>query len=122
MNFDKFQKWADEFKTVGNSLRLGLLFMLYGSEVLSGHRKSLTFGQMRQVLGYPNTNRANSNLAYHLVALINARFIEKEPLQVKKGVGEIETIYHLSPKGQEFLKDFNVIEVIESKLSKRPKS
>jgi hypothetical protein len=116
---EKLGKWADSFKAIGNALRLGLLFMLYGSEVLSGDRKSLTFGQMRQVLGYPNTSRANSNLLYHLSTLIDAGFIEKEPHQAEKGISEIETIYHLSAKGRNFLEDFNVVQVIEEKLHKK---
>jgi DNA-binding transcriptional ArsR family regulator len=116
---EKLDKWADSFKAIGNALRLGLLFMLYGSEVLSGDRKSLTFGEMRQVLGYPNSNRANSNLSYHLSALIDASFVEKEPRQAEKGVSEVETIYHLSAKGRSFLEDFNVVQVIEEKLRKK---
>jgi DNA-binding transcriptional ArsR family regulator len=119
VDLEKLSKWADSFKTVGHALRLGLLFMLYGSEVLSDTRKSLTFGQIRQILGFPNTNRANSNLSYHLSALIEAGFIEKEPIQAEKGISEIETIYHLSPKGRQFLTDFNVVQVIEEKLSKK---
>jgi hypothetical protein len=117
----KLGKWADDFKTVGNALRLYLLFMLYGSEVLSGNKKSLTFGEMRHVLGYPNTNRVNSNLSYHLSALIGAGFVEKEPQQTDKGIGEIEVIYHLSSKGKNFLEDFNVVQVIQEKLGNRTK-
>jgi len=119
VELEKLDKWADSFKIVGHALRLGLLFMLYGSEVLSGERQSLTFGQMKHILGFPNTNRANSNLSYHLSALIDASFIEKEPLQQEKGISEIEIIYHLSSKGRQFLKDFNVVQVIEEKLGKR---
>lgn len=112
-------RWADSFKAIGNALRLGVLFMLYGSEVLSGDTKSLTFGEMRHILGYPNTSRANNNLSYHLSALIEARLIEKEARQLKKGVGQIDTVYHLSTKGRQFLKDFRVVDVIEEKLGKK---
>lgn len=119
VDFDKLNTWADSFKAVGNALRLNILFMLYGSEVLSGERKSLTFGQMRLIIGYPNTSRTNSNLLYHIKALIDSGFVEKEPVQEKRGVGEIGVIYHLSSKGRQFLKDFNVIEVIEEELEKQ---
>lgn len=121
VEMEKLGKWADSFKAVGNALRLYLLFMLYGSEVLSGNKKSLTFGEMRHVLGYPNTTRVNSNLAYHLAALIDAGFVEKEPQQAEKGISEIEIIYHLSSKGQSFLEDFNVVQVIQEKLGKKAK-
>jgi len=114
----KLDKWTNSFKIVGNSLRLAVLFMLYGSEVLSGERKSLTFGQIRQVLGLPNTRRAISNLSHHVSTLVEADFIEKEPLQIEKGKGKVETIYHLSKKGYDFLSDFKVVEVIEEEMKK----
>jgi len=119
VDIDKLTRWAEDFKTAGNVVRLGILFMLCGSEILSEKLKSLTFGQMREILGYPNTSRANSNLAYHLSALIDARFIEKEPLQIEKGSSGIEVIYHLSPKGRQFLGDFSVLQVMKEKLGKK---
>jgi len=118
VSLEKLNKWADSFKIVGNSLRLALLFMLYGSEVLSHKRKSLTFGQIRHVLGLPKTKRAISNLSHHLSILLDADFVEREPLQIEKGKGRIETIYHLSKKGYDFLSDFKVVEVIEDELKK----
>ncbi len=119
VDIDKLNKWAEDFKTAGNAVRLGILFMLCGSEILSKKLKSLTFGQMREILGYPNTSRANSNLAYHLSTLIDAHFIEKEPLQIEKGSSEIEVIYHLSPKGRQFLEDFSVFQVMKEKLGEK---
>lgn len=118
VSLENLNKWANSFKIVGNSLRLAVLFMLYGSEVLSGERKSLTFGQIRQVLGLPKTRRVISNLSHHLSTLIEADFIEKEPLQIEKGRGKIETIYHLSKKGHDFLSDFKVVEVIDEEMKK----
>ena len=92
--------------------------MLYGSEVLTVSAKSLTFGQIKGILGLPDSSRATSNLSYHIAELIDAGFIEKEPFQSPKGTGKIQAIYHLSPKGHKFLVDFNVAQVIEEKLKR----
>jgi len=118
VSLETLNKWSDSFKIVANNLRLAVLFMLYGSEVLSGERKSLTFGQIRRILGFPNTRRAISNLSHHLSTLVKADFVEKEPLQIEKGKGKIEIVYHLSQKGRDFLRDFRVVEVIENELKK----
>ena len=113
----KLQKWAQSFKVLGEPLRLGILFMLYGSEVLSDNQKSLTLGQMRRILGFPNERRVESNLVYHLNSLLSAGFVEKEPRQVEKGTGRVEVIYHLSAKSRDFLKDFKIVDVIEEKIA-----
>jgi DNA-binding transcriptional ArsR family regulator len=115
----KLSEWADSFKSVSNPIRLAILFMLYGSEVLTGRAKSLTFGQIKEILGLPDNTRATSNLSYHISELIDAGFIEKEPFQAEKGTGKVQVIYHLSSRGHKFLSDFNVAQVIEEKLKKQ---
>lgn len=126
LEVEKLEKWAENFKAVSHPMRLAVVIMLYGSDLLSDQdaraRKSslqsLTFTQILAVLGLPKSKRVANNLNYHLDKLIDCGFIKREPLQQEPGKTRVQTIYHISPKGQEFLKDFKLTEVIATSLKK----
>jgi DNA-binding transcriptional ArsR family regulator len=113
---NKLGKWADSFKVIGHPLRLTILFMLYGSEVVSQNPKCLTFGQIREVLGFPENKRALNSLTYHLNELLEANFIEREPFQDEAGKSRVMSTYSLSRRAREFLSDFGLIEKIRQSL------
>lgn len=121
---EKLEKWAESFKAVSHPMRLAVVIMLYGSNVLSEQQsllgdKSLTFTQILAVLGLPKSKRVANSLIYHLDKLIEYGFIERQPLQQEPGKTRVQTIYHISPKGHEFLKDFNLTDVIAANLKKQ---
>lgn len=114
----KLEKWAESFEAVSHPIRLALVVMLYGSDLLP-NQKSLTFAQMLDILGLPKAKNAESSLSYHLDRLIESGFIAREPVQEEPGKSHIQTIYHITTKGQEFLADFNLVQVITANLSKK---
>jgi len=112
---DKLEKWADTFKAIGNPIRLAILFMLYGSQVMYGEH-SLTLSQMLAVLGFPKTKRSMNTLTYHIGGLLEASLVERTPHQKEEGKSQVQTVYHLSKKGRDFLKDFNLTDKIKEYL------
>lgn len=126
LRVEKLEKWAESFKVVSHPMRLAVVIMLYGSDLLSKKEslpsfRSLTFTQILAVLGLPNDKRAANNLTYHLDKLLECEFIKRKPQQEEEGKTRVQTIYHLSPKGNEFLKDFNLTGVIAASLLEKPK-
>lgn len=118
LDVKKLEKWAESFKAVGHPMRLAVVVMLYGSDLLSDHQ-SLTFTQILAVLGLPKNKRVENSLIYHLGKLIDNGFIVRYPLQKEPGKTRVQTVYHISPKGQEFLRDFNLTNVIAMSLRKQ---
>ena len=118
LEIKELEKWADRFNVVSHPVRLAILFMLYGSDLLPSH-KSLTFTEILAVLGLPKNNRAENSLSYHLGKLIESGFIKKEPMQEVPGKTSVQIIYNLSTEGREFLEDFNMTEVIARNLKAR---
>ena len=115
LDIKKLEKWAESFRAISHPIRLAILFMLYGSEVIPAHR-SLTFTQILAVLGLPKAKRAQNSLGYHLDQLIQDGFIKRKPLQEEEGKTPIQTIYSISDKGREFIADFRLADVIEAHL------
>ena len=115
-NLKKLKKWSDYFKAIGHPVRLTIIFMLYGSELLSQNPRCLSFGQIREILGFPDSKRAVNSLVYHLNELLNDDFIQREPFQDEIGKSPVKVTYSLSNKAREFLSDFGLIETIRQKL------
>ena len=103
---------SNDFKAVGHPLRLAILFILYGSEILYGE-KCLTYSQIQDVLGFPNIKRITNTLDHHIDILIKNEFIEKIPHQEKEGKSRVITLYRVKTKGRDFLKVFGIDKKIE---------
>ena len=106
---EKLEKWASFFKVLGHPIRLATIFILYGSDVLRG-RGSLRFNEIEFILGLP----PRTNLTHHLNRLLNAGLIEKSAH--KDEAGQIYPLYHISSKGKEFLRDFNIMEPLRDEI------
>lgn len=112
---DKLERWVDLFKVLGHPIRLSTLFILYGSEVL-GKKGSLRFSEIAYVLGLP----PNKNLTHHLDRLGKAGLIEKDAYKDEEG--RIYPLYHITDLGEEFLKDFHLIEPIRKEILENQKN
>jgi len=106
-----FEKWAEDFKAIAHPLRMAILFMLYGSEVLSEER-CLTVSEIRKILAFPNNKRSFNKIEHHLSVLLKKGFIERFGDQEQKGKSRIRVLYRTSDKAKTFLDDFNLDEKI----------
>jgi hypothetical protein len=75
---------------------------------------------MIKILGLPRTQRAETSLNYHIDKLIDGDFVIRKPLQEREGKSRVMTVYHLTSKAHEFLKDFKMSNVIEDFLKHYP--
>lgn len=112
---EKLKRWAELFKVLGHPIRLATLFILYGSDVLR-EKGSLRFSEIAYVLGLP----PNKNFTHHLDRLVKAGFIEKDAHKDEEG--HIYPLYHISNMGEEFLKDFQLMEPIREEILETQKN
>lgn len=117
LDIKKLEKWAENFKAIAHPMRLAIVVMLYGSELLPADQ-SLSFTHILAVLGLPKSKRVQNSLNYHLDKLIESGFILRKPLQQQPGKTPVRTIYSISDKGREFIGDFNLADVIATSLRK----
>ena len=117
LDVKKLEKWAESFRAVGHPMRLSVLVMLYGSELLPDHQ-SLSFPQIVAVLGLPKNKRVLNSLNYHIGRLIESGLVLRKPQQEEPGKTPVQTVYGISGKGREFIVDFNLADVIAAGLKK----
>lgn len=106
---EKLEKWAELFKVLGHPLRLATIFILYGSDFLRD-KSSLRFSEIAFILGLP----PKKNLTHHLDQLLKVDLIDKTAY--KDEAGQVYPLYHISPKGKEFLEDFNLLEPLRKEI------
>lgn len=107
MSVEKLEKWASFFDVLGNPIRLATLIILYGSTILFEGARSLTFGQIGEVVKVPSKQA----LTHHLRKLIGAGLITKSPHQDESG--RVYPLYNISDTGTVFLEDFGLKKFIE---------
>jgi DNA-binding HxlR family transcriptional regulator len=92
-----FDRLAHIYSAMGNPIRLGILFVLYGSDIvhtLGTH--CLRFNQIKKITGITS----DSVLAHHLDILIQAGLVEKKPFQDENN--GIFPVYQVAEKLEEF--------------------
>ena len=112
VDLELIEGYADNFRAMGNPLRLAILFILYASVFLYGEH-CLTFRQIHDILGFPNKRRPISSLQHHMSVLLENNFIERIPHQEKRGKSKVKTLYQVADKGREFLTTFGMQEKIK---------
>ena len=75
------EQMADILAAMGSSIRLGILMVLYGSDMLDEETPCLRFGQIKEITGIASASVLN----HHLGRLIKAGLIEKDPHQDEDG-------------------------------------
>lgn len=116
---DKLDEIARIFETIGSPARLGILFVLYGSEYLHRQNKhSLTFSELKKVMQIPN----DAVLDYHLKKLIDAELVVKEPSQ-QNASARFTAVYKVTEKWVNFLRETGLAqylnEFIKEKLERQ---
>lgn len=109
-----FDKWAEDFRVIGHSLRLSILFMIYASELYQ--QQCLTVSQIRDVLSFPKTKNSFNKIEHHLSVLLENGFVERVSHQKEKGRSRIRVLYRTSGKTKQFLTDFKLDEKIRTAL------
>jgi hypothetical protein len=69
------EKWAKHFRVIGHPVRLAIILMLNGSEVLRHTQHSLTFSEIKSISSVPS----DENLCYHLREL-SIQYFRSRPL------------------------------------------
>lgn len=72
---------AELLAAMGNSIRLGILMVLYGSDMIEEDTPCLRFTQIKKITGIAS----DSVLNHHLGRLVKAGLIEKDPHQDEDG-------------------------------------
>ena len=109
------ETWAEDFKIISHPLRMSVLFMLYGSEVLFG-KNCLTVSQIRDILSFPKNKKSFNKIEHHLSVLLEKGFVERYADQENEGKSQIKVLYKTSEKTKEFLKAFNLDQKITEAL------
>jgi len=107
MSQHELEKWANTFDVLGNPIRLAIIVVVYGSDLLFEEQHSLTFGQIKSVVEVPSKQA----MASHLKKLVNSGLITKHAKKDEKN--RVYPLYTLTEKGKEFLTDFGLKDFIE---------
>jgi DNA-binding HxlR family transcriptional regulator len=113
----RLEELSGVFDAIGNPMRLGLLIVLYGSEILhKGKKHSLGFTDLKKIMEVPS----DATLNYHLEKLMTAGLIIRKPFQ-ESPTDRINTVYGVTDKTVRFLKEINLAraieDIVEEKLS-----
>jgi len=107
MEMEKLKRIAEIFELIGNPIRLGILFVLYGSDLLRD-KGSMTFTELREVMRLPN----DAILDYHLKKLIEAGLVTKKAVQ-KDPTSKITPVYKVTEKLVSFLEETGLAEPLK---------
>jgi DNA-binding HxlR family transcriptional regulator len=89
------------FEAIGSPVRLGILFVLHGSDYIRrGGKGSLTFSELKDIMNIPN----DAVLNYHLKRLIEAGLVVKLPSQENPS-GRFTAVYKVTEKWIKFLQE-----------------
>ena len=94
---EKLKEWADAFEVLSHPIRLGILLILYGSEVLESLTPCLTYTQIKEIMEMPS----ESALAHHLKRLTDAKLVEK--IAAKNEANRVYPEYRIGERGEKLL-------------------
>jgi len=102
----QIDQMADILAAMGNSIRLGLLMILYGSEMIEEDTPCLRFSQIKNISGIAS----DSVLNHHLGRLLDAGLIKKEPHQNESG--QVYPLYSAAPKWNSLVESADLRSII----------
>jgi DNA-binding transcriptional ArsR family regulator len=91
-------EWASTFEALGNPTRLGILLVLYGSDITRKRGNCLTFSAIRTIMRIASP----SALDYHLKCLLDADLITKTPSSDTPN-GRVYPLYRTTQKSADLL-------------------
>ena len=103
-------QWAQTYAAMGNPIRLGILFVLYGSNIADS-TPCLRFNQIKEITGIAS----DSALTHHLSRLLDAGLITKEAFKDENE--QVFPIYSASPRWNKLVKQAGLHTIISDILS-----
>lgn len=102
---EELVEWASTFEALGNQTRLGILLVLYGSDITRKRGNCLTFSEIQTIMRIASP----SALDYHLKCLQDADLIEKNPTSDSPN-GRVYPLYRTTQKSVDFLEKIGLAE------------
>jgi len=110
---ENLREWADVLDVLGNPVRLGIILVLYGSEVLGMPTPCLTFTQIKEIMRLPS----ESALAHHLGRLVDVGLVDKTA--AKDEANRVYPEYRIGKRGTELLKKIGLADVLADYIKER---
>ena len=98
-------KWASTFDALGNPTRLGILIVIYGSDIARKRGCCLTFSEIKSIMRITS----DSALDYHLKRLLDTTLIEKMPTS-DSPTSKLYPLYRTTDKAKAFLEEVGLAE------------
>ena len=94
-------EWASTFEALGNPTRLGILLVLYGSDISRKRGNCLTFSEIQTIMRIASPSAVD----YHLKCLLDANLITKTPVSDSPS-SRVYPLYRTTQRSVDFLEKF----------------